>query len=82
MDLAVEYRGKTDIVEIKVVYPYNSPETVKEEGLEQVKGYRDRVDPKAAAYLLIFDWRPKARGLSWEERLQWYREEGVTVVGF
>jgi hypothetical protein len=82
MDLAVEYRGKTDIVEIKVVYPYNSPDAVKEEGLEQVKGYRDRVDPGAAAYLLIFDRRAGAKGLSWEERLQWYQEEGVTVVGF
>lgn len=82
MDLAVEYRGKTDIVEIKVVYPYESPETVKKEGLEQVKWYRDRVDPGAAAYLLIFDRRAAAKGLGWEERLQWYREDGVRVLAF
>jgi hypothetical protein len=82
MDLAIEYRGKTDIVEIKLVYPHDSPETVKEEGLEQVKAYRDKVEPNAAAYLLIFDRRTNVRELTWEERLQWFVEDGITVVGF
>jgi hypothetical protein len=82
MDLAIEYRGKTDIVEIKLVYPHDSPETVKEEGLEQIKAYRDKVEPGAAAYLLIFDRRTNVREKSWEERLQWFVEDGITVVGF
>jgi hypothetical protein len=82
MDLAVEYRGKTDIVEIKVVYPYNTVKAVREEGLEQVKGYRDRVDRGAAAYLLLFDRREQAKGIRWEERLSWEEEGGVTVVSF
>jgi hypothetical protein len=82
MDLAVEYRGKVDIVEIKLIYPYDSPKTVKEEGMEQIKTYRDRVDAGAAAYLLLFDRRENVGEMSWEERLQWYTEDGITVVGF
>jgi hypothetical protein len=82
MDLSIEYRGKTDIVEIKLVYPHDSLDTVREEGLEQIKAYRDRVAPLSAAYLLIFDRRAKVRELSWEERLRWYTQDGVTVVGF
>jgi hypothetical protein len=82
MDLSIEYQGKIYLVEIKLVYSHDSPDTVKEEGLEQLGAYRDRVAVDAPAYLLIFDRRPKVKELSWEERLKWDIEKGITVVAF
>ncbi|MDR1626200.1 MAG: PD-(D/E)XK nuclease domain-containing protein, partial [Spirochaetia bacterium] len=79
VDLAVEYKGGTSIIEIKVVHSYDTPGLVREEGLEQIRRYRRRIDPAAPAYLVIFDRRPDKP--SWEERLTWEEEQGIVVVG-
>ena len=83
MDLAVEYAGKWYIIEVKIVYYYDTPAAVREEGLEQIQGYRDRIDASAPAYLVIFDRRPKAKELSWDEKISWTVDEtgNVTILG-
>jgi hypothetical protein len=81
MDIMVEYQGKISIIEIKLIHSHDSPATVKEEGLEQIQRYRDKFDKKAPSYLLIFDRRPSAKKLSWDERISWKVEDGVTVIG-
>jgi hypothetical protein len=82
MDLAVEYEKTLYIIEIKLIHSYDdAPGVVKEEGLEQVRAYRDKTDPQAPAYLLLFDRRDKAKQKPWEERISWTIEDGVTVVG-
>jgi hypothetical protein len=80
MDLAVEYAGKCYLIEVKIVYYYNSPEAVKEEGLEQIQEYRDKIDASAPAYLVIFDRRPKAQKLSWDKRISWTVDEDSHVM--
>ncbi|MDR1908993.1 MAG: PD-(D/E)XK nuclease domain-containing protein [Spirochaetaceae bacterium] len=88
LDLAVEYHDRWYIIEIKLVYSYDTPEAVRKEGLEQIRRYRDLIDPAAAAYLVIFDRRTPPRGGSpppdkpgWAERLTWTVDGDVTVVG-
>jgi hypothetical protein len=83
MDLAVEFGGECYIIEVKVVYYYDSPDTVREEGLEQINEYRDTINASAPAWLVIFDRRPKVKELPWEERITWEADETnrVTVVG-
>jgi len=81
MDLVVEYKGTNAIIEIKLVYSHDSPVSVREEGLEQVARYRDRVSAEAPAYLVIFDRRSSAKEKVWEDRLGWDVENGITVVG-
>ncbi|MDR1485148.1 MAG: PD-(D/E)XK nuclease domain-containing protein, partial [Planctomycetaceae bacterium] len=44
MDIMVEYAGKCYVLEIKIIYYYDSPATVREEGLEQIQKYRDKID--------------------------------------
>ncbi|MDR0719448.1 MAG: PD-(D/E)XK nuclease domain-containing protein [Treponema sp.] len=80
MDLAVEYRKRWFILEVKLVHKYETPETVQAESLEQIARYRDRINAAAPAYLVIFDRRPQAKETPWEERLGWTREGTVTVV--
>jgi hypothetical protein len=80
MDLAVEYRKRWYILEVKLALKHETPETVQAEGLEQIARYRDRIDPAAPAYLVIFDRRPQAKETPWEERIGWTREGTVTVV--
>ncbi|MDR3247411.1 MAG: PD-(D/E)XK nuclease domain-containing protein [Treponema sp.] len=87
MDLAVEYKGAWNIIEIKLLRKSSTFEKVKEEGIEQILRYRERIDPAAPCYLIIFDRRPKKPG--WAKRLIWDgRDAGrskagdrVTVVG-
>jgi hypothetical protein len=83
MDLAVEYAGKCYIIEVKIIYSYNSPAAVREEGLGQIQEYRDKIDASASAYLVIFDRRPKTKKLSWDKRISWTVDEtsNVTVLG-
>ncbi|MDR0823075.1 MAG: PD-(D/E)XK nuclease domain-containing protein, partial [Endomicrobium sp.] len=45
MDLRVEYKDKSYIIEIKMIRDYNNFEIIKEEGLQQIKKYRDSVAP-------------------------------------
>ncbi|MDR3350181.1 MAG: PD-(D/E)XK nuclease domain-containing protein [Prevotellaceae bacterium] len=83
MDLAVEFGDRCYIIEVKVIYSYDTPAIVREEGLEQVCAYRDRIDASAPAWLVIFDRREKSKALSWDERIS--REvdaaTGITVLG-
>jgi hypothetical protein len=83
LDLAVEFGGKCYIIEVKVIYSYDSPTAVREEGLDQICEYRDKIDVAAPAWLVIFDRRPKAKELSWDERITWELDTAtnVTVLG-
>jgi hypothetical protein len=80
MDLAVEYNDKTYIIEIKLIYSYSSPAEVREEGLEQIIRYRDKINAAASAYLVIFDRRSETKEKPWEQRLKWEVDNGVTIV--
>ena len=57
------------------------PQTVREEGLEQIREYRDRYAPDAPAYLVIFDRRLKIREKPWDERISWEKDGEITVLG-
>jgi len=81
MDMLIEYNKRMYIIEIKMVYERQSPETVKEKGLEQTARYRDTKSPGAPAYLVIFDRRAEAKQKPWEERLYWNVENGIAVIG-
>ena len=81
MDLGIEYNGHWYIVEIKLVRDYDGFQTVKEEGLEQIRKYRDQMAPGASGWLVIFDRRPKIREKTWDERISWEQEGDVTVIG-
>ncbi|MDR1866069.1 MAG: hypothetical protein LBR08_10930, partial [Bacteroidales bacterium] len=89
MDLAVEYGGKWDVIEIKLVRHRQQYDAVKATGLRQILSYRDRFSPIPRlpegvvpdCYLVIFDRRPETKELPWSERISWSREGGVTVVG-
>jgi hypothetical protein len=83
MDLLVEYAGKHCIIEVKIIHYYESPAAVREEGLTQIRKYRDRIDASTPAYLVIFDRRPKARELPWDEKISWTvdEENHVTILG-
>ena len=78
MDLFVEYNSYKYIIEIKLIYEKQSPDTVKMKGLEQTAKYRDAKAPGCPAYLVIFDRRSKVKGKPWEERIYWQEE---TVSG-
>jgi hypothetical protein len=79
MDLAVEYKGAWNIIEIKLLRKNKTFETVREEGIRQILQYRERIDPTASAYLVIFDRRPNKP--DWAERLTWEQSDSVAVVG-
>jgi hypothetical protein len=81
LDLAVEYHDQWYIIEIKLVHPYDTPDLIREEGLEQIRSYRDRIDASAPAWLVIFDRRPEARQKPWNERLTWEVTDKITIVG-
>ena len=81
MDLAVEYNNKLYIIEIKLIYSYDSESEVLEEGLEQITRYRDKIDKSASAYLVIFDRRPETKEKPWEQRLSREIYNGIIVIG-
>jgi hypothetical protein len=86
--LAIEYNGKWDIIEIKLLRQEKTLEKLKETGIRQVLNYRDSFSPPlqsndgkpADCYLIIFDRRPEASQLTWEERLKWNQDGEVTVL--
>jgi hypothetical protein len=82
MDLAIEYKGAWNIIEIKLLREKQSYKSVKADGIKQILQYRERIAPQAPCYLLIFDRRPEK--LDWGERITWEgseAENSVTVVG-
>jgi hypothetical protein len=87
MDLAVEYHGAWNIIEIKLLRRGKSFEKVMEEGIKQTLGYRDSFSPHlrsadglpVGCYLVIFDRR--ADKPAWDERLKWIPGTEITVVG-
>ena len=81
MDLGIEFNGHWHIIEIKLVHYYDTPPIVREEGLEQIRSYRDSLAPGAPSYLVIFDRRPETKQKSWEERISWEVDGDVIVVG-
>jgi hypothetical protein len=80
MDLEIQFNGHTYIIEIKLIHYYDTPQTVREEGLEQIREYRDRISPDVPSYLLIFDRRPAVKEKTWDERIGWEVDGGVSVV--
>jgi hypothetical protein len=86
MDLYIEYKQHGYIIEIKLLHAKQTAETVRAKGLEQLTRYRDTKAPRDAlaspvpAYLLVFDRRPEAKDLSWEDRICWEKEGGITVL--
>jgi hypothetical protein len=81
MDLLIEYKGYRYIIEIKLILYYETEKEVKTEGLEQIRKYRDCLDPAIPSYLIIFDRRPAKKKKPWSKRLTWQHLDGITVVG-
>ncbi|MDR1792459.1 MAG: PD-(D/E)XK nuclease domain-containing protein [Bacteroidales bacterium] len=81
MDLLVEYKEFKYIIEIKLIHYYESEQIVREEGLEQIVKYRDKMGASIPSYLLIFDRRNADKKKPWEERLTWETVDGITVIG-
>jgi hypothetical protein len=84
LDLLVEYAGARTVVEVKIVRPKKSVQTVRDKGLEQIHKYRDRVAPHTHGYLVVFDRRhvgKDAEAPTWESRITWETVGDVTVVG-
>jgi ASC-1-like (ASCH) protein len=81
MDLFIEYASKAYIIEVKLVRDYDTLESVKEEGAEQILSYRDKFDKSIPCYLVIFDRRSEDKKLPWEQRITWDVEGEVTLVG-
>jgi hypothetical protein len=80
MDLYIEYKEHRYIIEIKLVHSKQAVKTVRAKGLEQIAKYRDTKARSAPAYLLIFDRRPEAKTLSWDDRISWEKERDITVL--
>ena len=88
MDLAVEYKGEWNIIEIKLLRKGRSFDWVKKEGLKQVIRYRDEFVPPVGyhrnitgVYLVIFDRRPNNQKTPWDERITWEVDGEVKVLG-
>ncbi|WP_010258059.1 hypothetical protein [Treponema primitia] len=86
MDLAVEYHGAWDIIEVKLFREGKSFEALMEEGIRQTLRYRDSFSPPLSShnglpvkcYLVIFDRR--ANKPAWDERIKWLPQEEITIV--
>jgi hypothetical protein len=81
MDLGIEYGGQWYIIEIKLIDDHDGLETVREEGLEQIRKYRDKFSGVPPAYLTIFDRRSSAAKKPWKERIYWEYDGDVAIVG-
>jgi hypothetical protein len=90
MDLAVEYHGSWNILEVKLLRRGRTFEAVMEEGIRQTLAYRESFSRAVSGpregeslpprcYLIVFDRRPDKP--SWEERLRWIPRDGLSVVG-
>jgi hypothetical protein len=88
MDLAVEYKGEWNIVEIKLWRKNQTLDRIKAEGLKQVRRYRETFVPPVGChknitgtYLVIFDRRPEDAKPPWDERITREIADDVTVLG-
>jgi hypothetical protein len=90
LDLAVEYNGAWNIIEVKLLRDRQTLEKVRDAGLRQIQVYREvfssALRKKDAmpipAYLMIFDRRSEDRKLPWESRITWEDAgAGVRVLG-
>ncbi|MHC6203821.1 ATP-binding protein [Breznakiellaceae bacterium SP9] len=90
MDLAVEFNGSWDIIEVKLLRDTRTFKAVQAEGKKQILRYRDTFAPtpgtralrdgkSADCYLVIFDRRTKKP--AWYRRLKWLKDGEITVVG-
>ncbi|MHC6203820.1 ATP-binding protein [Breznakiellaceae bacterium SP9] len=90
MDLAVEFNGSWDIIEVKLLRDTRTFKAVQAEGKKQILRYRDTFAPtpgthalrdgkSADCYLVIFDRRSKKP--AWYRRLKWLKDGEITVVG-
>ena len=81
MDLCIEYNRYRYIIEIKLIHWYQTPDTVRKKGLEQIRSYRNRFTPDTPAWLVIFDRRKKEDKKPWDERITWEQDGEITVLG-
>jgi hypothetical protein len=90
MDLAVEFHGAWNIIEVKLLRRRQTFEKVRAEGLRQILAYRDclssslrvRDGAPIPCHLIIFDRRDAAQQLPWDRRVTWEDAgAGVTVLG-
>jgi len=88
MDLAVEYKGEWNIIEVKLLRSGQTFDWVKAKGMTQVVRYRDTFTPPTGChknitgvYLIIFDRRPKNQKAPWDERITWEVDGDVKVLG-
>jgi hypothetical protein len=81
MDLLVEYKNESNIIEIKLLRDRDTPAAVLEEGLGQIVEYRDQVGGNLPSYLLIFDRRSEGKKLPWDQRLWRKTLNTITILG-
>jgi hypothetical protein len=79
--LSLDMLYELSLKKIKLIHSYDTPAEVRQEGLEQITRYRDKIDSGTPSYLVIFDRRDETKRASWEERLSWQNENGITVIG-
>jgi len=64
-DLTIEFGGETFIIELKINYDSET----RQDGLEQLSGYLDKVG-QSKGYLMLFE--PKSsKKVPWEQRIKW-----------
>jgi len=79
MDLALLFNDEWFIIEIKLIHDYDTFDAVLEEGLEQIRRYRDRFDRVKVTILAIFDRRKKSKALSWDEKIRRETDGDISI---
>ncbi len=78
IDMLVEWKKWSHLVEIKLVHPHDGRATTLSEGLKQIAFYADKVKPDTQ-HLVIFDRTDKGRAMSFEDKM--YREDLEGAAG-
>jgi len=81
MDIFINFKGESFIIEIKMLRDHDSPTTIETEGLEQIQRYRDKFEKETPVYLIIFDRRTETKLKTWDERIFWKQSGCVEVLG-
>jgi hypothetical protein len=80
MDMLIEWKGWSHIVEIKMVHPHDGRATTLQEGMQQIASYFDKVGSEGTTQTLaIFDRTPAGRAMPWSDRLRKEENGAVTV---